>query len=170
MDTFKEYIVKKELTNSEKLSRLFIGIAAAALGSCLFMLTFGTTLQLLGLLAAALCLYGGWQMIVKFFVEYEYILTNYDLDIDKIINQSKRKRLCTIDLHKITEYGKIDESFEMNENETLIKATACNPELEDYYLRFDHKDHGKAVLAFTPSREVLDLIKGNCPRKSLNKL
>ena len=170
MDTFKEFIVKKELTNSEKLSRLFIGIAAAALGSAFFMLTFGTTLQLLGLLAAALCLYGGWQLIVTFFVEYEYILTNFDLDIDKIINQSSRKRLCTIDLHKVTEYGKVGKDFEVSGEETLIRATACDPELDDYYLRFDHRDYGKSVLAFTPSIEILDLIKQNCSRKAVNKL
>ena len=46
----------------------------------------------------------------------------------------------------------------------------CDPELDDYYLRFDHRDYGKSVLAFTPSIEILDLIKQNCPRKAVNKL
>lgn len=169
MDTFKEFIVKKELTGGEKLSRFFIGVAAVALGGTFFMFTLGTTLQVIGLVAAALCLYGGWQLIVRFFVEYEYILTNFDLDIDKIVNQSSRKRLCTIDLHKVTEIGEVTGEFAVSEEETVVRASAFNPELDDYYLRFDHKDHGKTVLIFTPSIEILELIKSSCPRRAANK-
>ena len=165
MDKFKEFIVKKELTVNEKLSRVFIGLCAVSLAATVMLLTLGSVLQLMGFMAAALCIYGGWKFICSFFVEYEYILTNFDLDIDKIINQAKRKRLCTIDLHTVTEIGRITEGFAVKENETLIKATACNPELDNYYIRFDHKSLGKSVLAYTPSIEILDMIKECCPRK-----
>ena len=165
MDKFKEFIVKKELTANEKVSRVFIGLCAVSLAAAVFLITFTTALQLMGFFAAVLCIYGGWKLLSGFFIEYEYILTNFDLDIDKIINQAKRKRLCTIDLHTVTEIGKVDGDFSVSENETLVKAAACNPELDDYYIRFDHKSLGKAVLVYTPSIEILDMIKDNCPRK-----
>lgn len=170
MDKFKEFIVKKELTTNEKLSRVFIGLCSVSLGAAVVLFTLGSTLMTFGILAGALCLYGGWKLITRYFVEYEYILTNFDLDIDKIINQEKRKRLCTIDLHTATEYGKVDESFSVGADETLVKATACNAELEDYFLRFEHKSIGKAVLVYTPSTEILEMINSSCPRKAKNLL
>ena len=93
MDKFKEFIVKKELTTNEKLSRVFIGLCSVSLGAAVVLFTLGSTLMTFGILAGALCLYGGWKLITRYFVEYEYILTNFDLDIDKIIGRRKRKRL-----------------------------------------------------------------------------
>lgn len=119
---------------------------------------------------AGLSIFIGYQLITKLFVEYEYILTNADLDIDKIINQAKRNRLCTIDLHKVSEYGVVNGDFAVGEDETLVKAGANNPELTDYYLRFTHREFGKGVLVFTPSTEMAQLMKPFFPRNAVNKL
>ncbi|MCD8094768.1 MAG: DUF6106 family protein [Ruminococcus sp.] len=164
MDTFKEYIVKKELTQSEKISRICIIVASIALAFFFIAITLGTVLMMFGIIFAGLSVYFGWQIITRFFVEYEYIVTNSDLDIDKITNQSKRKRLCTVDLHKVSECGKYSGNVTVSEDETLIQASANNPELDDYYLRFTHKTFGNAVLVFTPSIEVLELIQQFFPR------
>lgn len=164
MDVFKEYIVKRELSQNERISKIFIIIAAVALASCCVIFTFGTTLSLFGILFAFICFYLGYQLIAKYFIEYEYIITNADLDIDKIVNQSKRKRLCTIDLHKVTACGKCGDDFEVDTDDTLVLASANNPELENYYLRFTHKQFGNAVLVFTPSVEFIELIKPFIPR------
>lgn len=170
MDVFKEYIVKRELTQGEKTSKLFIIIASVALAFCFIAFTFGLSLMLFGFLFAGLSIYIGYQLIARMFVEYEYILTNSDLDIDKIINQSKRKRLCTLSLRKVTACGKYTDSVEISGDETLVSASANNPELDDYYLRFTHKEFGKAVLVFTPSVEVVELIKPFIPRNAENNL
>lgn len=170
MDVFKEYIVKRELTQGEKTSKLFIIIASVALAFCFIAFTFGTTLMLFGFLFAGLSIYIGYQLIARMFVEYEYILTNSDLDIDKIINQSKRKRLCTLNLRKVTACGKYTDSVEISGDETLVNASANNAELDNYYLRFTHKEFGKAILVFTPSVEVVELIKPFIPRTAENDL
>ena len=93
MDVFKEYIVKRELSQGEKTSKIFTIAAAVALAAFFILLTFNTTLTLFGFVLAGLSIFIGYQLITKLFVEYEYILTNADLDIDKIINQAKRNRL-----------------------------------------------------------------------------
>lgn len=170
MDVFKEYIVKKELTNNEKVSRTFIILACISLAACFLIFTMKTILQMFGLIFAALSVYIGWQLISKFFVEYEYIVTNSDLDIDKITNQTTRKRLVTVDLKTVSEYGRIGEDFSTGDEDTLIKATACNAELDDYYIRFKHKNLGSCVLAFTPSTEFIDIVKPVLPRTAVNKL
>lgn len=168
MDIFKEFIVKKELSQREKLSNIFIGLAAVSLGVSAVLLTMGLTIQMFGLLIAFASLYFGWRLICKTFIEYEYIITNHDLDIDKITNQSERKRLCAIDLRTVSEYGKAD-NLSLDESDTVVKASANHPELDDYYLRFDHREYGKSVLLFTPSTEMMDIIKSALPRNAKNK-
>ena len=170
MDLFKEFIVKKELTRGEKTSRTFIIIACVALAASFLVFTLGTILQIFGFVFAALSVYIGWQIITRFFIEYEYIVTNTDLDVDKITNQASRKRLITVDLHKVSEYGKVDDSFSTGDDDTVIQAYACNPELEDYYLKFTHKQYGSCVLVFTPSMEIIDIIKPSLPRNVVAKL
>ena len=73
MDVFKEYIVKRELSQNERISKVFIIIAAVALASCCVIFTFGTTLSLFGILFAFICFYLGYQLIAKYFIEYEYL-------------------------------------------------------------------------------------------------
>lgn len=170
MDVFKEFIVKRELTQNEKISKIFIIAASVALGFTFVALTITTTLMLIGFVFAGLSVYIGYQIVARMFVEYEYILTNADLDIDKIVNQSKRSRLCTINLRKVTACGKLTDSVEIADDETLVKASANNPELNDYYLRFTHKEYGNAILVFTPSIEVVELIKPFIPRNAENNL
>lgn len=41
-------------------------------------------------------LYGGYILITNMSVEYEYIVTNGEMDIDKIIAKRRRKRLITV--------------------------------------------------------------------------
>lgn len=164
MDIFKEFIIKRELTSQEKAIRFCVSVASVALAFTFIAFTFTTTLMILGMLLAMASVYIGWQLTVRFLIEYEYIITNFDLDIDKIVNQSTRKRLCTVDLHTVSEYGKYSENVTVGENETLIKAQANNIELDDYFLRFKHREYGDCLLLFTPSMEAMELIKQALPR------
>lgn len=167
MDVFKEFIVKKEIGLRERLSMAFIMLGSVALGFALIALLLMMGFIGLGCILAAGCCYGGWKLITRFFVEYEYILTNKDLDVDKITNQSARKRLCTVDINSVTEIGRYDpQNVFAESNETTVKAVSGNPELEDYYLRFDHKNLGKCILLFTPSTELFELIEQGLPRKA----
>ena len=52
--------------------------------------------------------YGAWFLVRRFNIEYEYSITNDSMDIDKIIAQSSRKNLLTMDLHFIEEAGPAD--------------------------------------------------------------
>lgn len=170
MDLVKEFMIRKELSAREKVNMFLIMIASVALGFGLFFILLFTVLRAFGLLIAAGCAYGGWWLMTRHFVEYEYIITNRDLDIDKIMNQSSRKRLCTIDLKKVTEMGKFAEGISASENETLVKASANSSEYEDYYLRFEHKSLGKCLLVFTPSEEMMEIIKQQLPRNARKNL
>ena len=89
-DVFKEQLVKKITTGKDTASN--IGIVALAV----IIFFFCTTIQALGpflifilIALGAVCYF----LITRRNIEYEYIFTNGDLDIDAIYNKSKRKRL-----------------------------------------------------------------------------
>ncbi|MGN0623587.1 MAG: DUF6106 family protein [Oscillospiraceae bacterium] len=164
MDIFKEQIVRKLPSKNESVSRFLIILAAVALAMMCFLFTFGTQFVLFGILFAGFVLYGGYYLVTNFDVEYEYILTNGEMDFDKITAQRSRKRLCTVRFGAAEAFGVADDSADTANADTYVKATAEDPEQTDYYVRLKHKSLGDTVVYFTPTEEMLELIKPYLPR------
>ncbi len=53
--------------------------------------------------------YGAWFLVRQLNVEYEYSVAVDDLYIDKIVARSRRKRVLSLDIHKIEEAGEANE-------------------------------------------------------------
>ena len=97
-------------------------------------------------------------------VEYEYILTLGELDIDKIVAQRSRKRLATLKLATVLEFGEVTNSLNTSSCQTVINASANNPEITDYYLKLNHSSLGSTILIFSPTEEMLQFVKESLPR------
>ena len=164
MDIFKEQIVKKIPDKNEQMKKVLIIVATVAVALLCFMFTFGTAFGFIGIVLAALAIYGGYYLLTNQYIEYEYILTGGELDIDKIIAQRSRKRLATIKLATATEFGQVGNDLHVGTNETFIKADANDPEQKNYYVRVNHSSLGATVLLFTPNEEMLGYIKEGLPR------
>ena len=92
MDTFLEKLVTKRRTFSDNLTTF--GILMAGIILVLVSLSIQLLNQLgVGLLIAVGVAYLTYRFISARNIEYEYIVTNGDLDIDKIISRRKRKRI-----------------------------------------------------------------------------
>ncbi|WP_295209561.1 DUF6106 family protein [Ruminococcus sp.] len=164
MDSFKEQIVRKLPTQNDKLQKIFIMIGSVALAALCFIFPFGTQFSVIGIFLAAAALYGGYYLITKLDVEYEYIFTNGEIDVDKITAQRSRKRLITFRCGAATDFGVADDNFEVEDGRTQVLACACNSELTDYYISFNHKNFGETTVIFTPDEDMLALIKPALPR------
>ena len=93
MDVFVEQIIAKKKTAKDLLiiiasiigfiiiTFLILAIAPNFIGPLTFFLIFG-----LG--------YGLWWLLTSLNIEYEYSVTNGDIDIDQIIAKRKRKGWC----------------------------------------------------------------------------
>ena len=95
MDTFVEQIVKKQKGGKE-----YAIIAATILGA----LVLGALSLMLGMFAALLLVgigYGAWWLITSQNVEFEYSVTNGDIDISQIIAQRNRKIIVSVAGEKI---------------------------------------------------------------------
>jgi hypothetical protein len=159
MDIFHEQIVKKPTTGLRLLMKIGIALGFIILGALVFVLFMG--LFPFSLLVAGVLIYLGWYLSSGMNVEYEYILTNDDLDIDKIIAKRKRKRLISIKVSSFTDIKRLTETDSDAGNRTLIDCAGVGFDSQDTCIAdFKHDKIGEARLAFSPSDEMLtELIK-----------
>lgn len=162
MDQFAEQLVKKPGTSADTFKRIGI-IALTVLITAVSVLLVMTGFALAVILPiCAVC--GAYFLLTQMQVEYEYSCTNGTLDIDKIIAQSKRRSMLSIDVSAFTAYGKAGECPESDEQMTTFSASGyslmgTDDRAEEYYAEFEHPEHGKCCLYFTPDshfREVLE--------------
>ncbi len=94
-EIFTETIVKRERIGA-------LGTLQTVLsGAAIFFLFLGMTFALIFLVGAALAGIGWFLLRQNTDVEFEYIQTETDLDIDKVIANSSRKHILTVELKQV---------------------------------------------------------------------
>ncbi len=160
MDVFCEYMVKRRRTFKDSI--LVSGIIAVAV----FLSMIVLPLRLLGLelLIVVGIIYGAINLIRRMDIEYEYILTNSILDIDKIMSKKTRKRVMSIDFEDIEDCGPAngikvgtDSAVKILDFTGDIKAKNV------YYVDFS-KEMIKYRVFFQPNAKILSKIKLVSPR------
>ena len=152
MDTFFEQIIAVKKTGKEIAALIGIWLAAALLCFLLFM--FSGYLGVFFVLLAAGVIYGAFKLSCLLNVEYEYIVTNGTMDIDKIINKSSRKRMLSFELQTVSRLEKYNPSLlnSVNSKDVLI---ACDADNKDAYLLVSSAEgKGTKYLVFAPDERV----------------
>lgn len=162
MDNFAEQLVKKELTDSDKTKKTLTIVGGTALTVILAMGSFlmlgSMMIAFIGMILAVACGCGTFFMARNSNVEYEYTFTNGELDIDKIIAQTKRKPMISVQISKFTDFGKYDENTsEETEDMTVVMATD-NIVSKEYYADFPHEEFGSTRLIFCPDERMKENI------------
>lgn len=161
MDNYCEQLVEKKRTGADIAKMvavsagLVLGASVCMFGAMLFGLTFLVVIAV-GLLALGVWLISGMN------VEYEYIVTNNELDIDKIIGRRKRKRMITVELGKAVDFGSYP-SDEEADAETTVHATT-GLEKNAHYLLVQHNDYGKVKIIFNPNEKLREAIAQEFPK------
>ena len=97
-DVFKEQLVKKAVTG--KNTALRFGIVTLAVIIFFFCLAI-PFVQQFSVFVAAVLVFGAYFFITRQNIEYEYVFTNGELDIDIIYNKSRRKRLFSASVRDV---------------------------------------------------------------------
>lgn len=108
-----------------------------------------------------------YLLFLNYDLEYEYVFVNGELDIDKIMGRSRRKRCLTIDMenidiiaaegsylldsHKNGKYKQLDFSSNIKEN-------------KKYVIYGNYKNESTRII-FEPNEKMLDNMKSISPRK-----
>lgn len=162
MDTFIEQLVEKAAGKKETAFKILIGAGAVilAIGAFILLMMFGLTP--VGIVLGAGIFYGAYWLVSEQEIEYEYILTNGDLDIDKITAKKKRKRLLSAKLKTFEKFGKLSDAPEADESVTTVLAASGYAD-EAYFADFNHSRYGKTRLIFSPNKDFREKMDAFIP-------
>lgn len=164
MDVFIEKIVQKQ-KDAKDIASIF-GIWLLALIVSYFAVVL---IPAFGIMVAAGVIYGAWYLATSLNLEFEYILTNGEMDVDKIIARRKRKRLFSVKGKDFEIFAPYTESYKNDYNSQAIKkkfyALSSLASPDAYFAIFEHKEFGKTLLVFEPDDRMISSFKAINPRR-----
>ncbi len=167
MDTYSEQLVPRVSTGSDKIKKILISVGGILLASILMWLAIVFSFFSLILLVFVV-LGGSVWLISNMDVEYEYIITNDEMDIDKIIGRRKRKRMITLDLRSAEDFGVYPAAEDIKVDATVHATTGY--EKDAHYLLVQHGSYGKVMLIFNPNEKTREAIMQEVPNQLRIKL
>lgn len=156
MDTFFEQIIKKKKSPAEWA--IVLGVVVAAL-----VLLFATLnipiLMAIPILPTLIILgigYGGWWLITNQNKEFEYCVTNGDIDIDLITAKRKRNRIVSVVGRKVESLLPYDAA-KVNEKayQRVVIAAPSKKEAGLWCFTYHSKKNGHTLVVFQPDQRVL---------------
>lgn len=167
MDNFYEQMIKKKKTVLDMViiaggTVLAIAITAAIILLFLMCRTiFGLNFLLI------FCMWWGYIWLLRGFdIEYEYTITNHELDIDVIKGKNRRKHITTINLKQCEYFGN------RNDPQTIDAMKASGRPAKEYYFVgnkasenifvtdvISKKDSSKIRVYIEPDEKLLQYIR-----------
>jgi len=170
MDTFLEYLMRKKSTPLDMLKKLGLVVATfvASVAVTIIFPMIGSFMTPYILLGIAGVIYGAVVLLRNFSLEYEYIFTNGDLDVDIVKAQHSRKRMTSLKCKNI-EVMASDKNMEFKrefENESISKKfnAVFDAAAGGIYHVLFVNDGEKLLLTFQPPAKLLTAMKNYNPR------
>jgi hypothetical protein len=163
-DTFVECLVKRKTPGYAALVK---SVVIALIVTSLFLAMLGSLIMLS--ITAAMVLVAIF-VFPNFNVEYEYVFLGDELDVDAVLNRSKRKskgkylmsRVETVAMKNSSEIRPILNN--PKSQYTVVDYTTKNGDAGVYAMVYSD-DKGKQLILFEPSEKLLNAMKYNSPRK-----
>ena len=168
MDNVSEQLVTIKKSVAQKISYFVLIFLIIISGLFIFLFTAPLISPLLGLVVGGIVIFLGLLFLSNSVFEFEYTFTNGELDIDKIIAKRKRKRLITVDIKGITDFGKYADAPKTQSDTTIINAHDGTSD-NTYYADFRSKKYGITRLYFSPDEKTMNNINKYLPRNLRNK-
>lgn len=182
MDVYMEYMLKHKKDTKDMLIIAAVIAAGVILTGLMLMLIFSVAYVLagsqissfafsVGFVLIALIWYGAYLIIGTRNIEYEYILTNSEVDMDRIMSRRGRKRIVSFD------FAEAEICANINDSEHNYKYSNPEPDRKvfdmtgdksrggiyfaDYY---DNETGEKRRVLFQPTSKMIEAIKKFNPR------
>lgn len=169
MDIFIEKIVAKKKSIGDIIYITSIILAGILLELLILAIPY---IQFFALTLFLIIIFLVYYLISLRNIEYEYAFTDGILDIDKIINKKKRKRLVTFSCHDIEIVASIKNKKHIDKINNIKKKffAISSRNSQDVYFVISGGGIDKMVLFFEPDQRMLDAIKTKIPRKVAQEL
>ncbi|MCJ7689168.1 MAG: DUF6106 family protein [Clostridiaceae bacterium] len=159
MDHFYEQLVRADKTGfykTVKVATYVLGI----IGLLIFNVNF--ILSIILIVAAAACFIYKKEL----FVEYEYQFTNGEIDIEKILEMKKRKKVTTFNIKEVTLLALEDSDAVKdfsNKPKSIEKCFSTNAKAK-VYVAMVTEGTNRMQLMFMPDAKFLELCYRSNPR------
>lgn len=168
-EVFKEYLVKQKKSPKDVIMQVGLVVGAIILSLAAFVLGG----EFIGPIVIIGIVFGTGFLFNKFSREYEYILTNNELDVDVVFNRASRKRVITINMKKIDMMASIKDEKHLSEinkpGYKVINASANTNEADTYAIITQSEKHGACKVLITPNDVLLDHLYKQAPNKVFKK-
>ena len=164
-DIFKEQIVKRKQTAKDVAIRICLVV--------LVILIFFVMLYLIGQFAVMVVFAAGFgaAYLASFLrVEYEYVFTNGELDIDVIYNQSRRKRVFSAPVSDIEIMAHVDDKAHAHEfqNYQELKDYSSGEVTNDTYAFMLNYKTKRTKIIIEPNEKMIKAISGVLTRRKFH--
>ncbi|NJD03485.1 MAG: hypothetical protein FIA99_13030 [Ruminiclostridium sp.] len=168
MDVFMEKIVTKKKDIKDNL--ITAGIILSTIIVIFISMNIPIIYQMqIGLFIVAGLIYLAYRLITSRNVEYEYVVTNGELDIDKIISRRKRKRIFSssckeFDIVARVKSNSFSQSVQSIKNRIDASSSLDSPDA--FFATLNYKGE-KTLVIFEPDEKMLNNFKFFIARKVL---
>lgn len=162
MDAYTEQIVKRKKTYRDFLIKVAMIMSIFAVLSLGFILGVYVNFYFLflGVVGVAYDIYLCHRVITGLDVEYEYQVTNNNLQIDKIMSKRRRKSILSIDIKKIEGFDKItDNRLNPDRCDKVMYLGEYEDDPKQYRFIVQTNKYGKVMVVFAPNEKILNAIK-----------
>jgi len=165
-DVFKEQIVQRKQTFKDVAIRICLII----LVFLIFIVSFAIGLGPLAVFVVAAAGFGAAYLMSFLRVEYEYVFTNGELDIDIIYNRSRRKRVFSVHVNDIEVMAHVDDNAHAHEFQNFqdfrdYSSGETTPETYVFMLNYQTK---RTKVIIQPNEKMLKAISGVLTRRKLH--
>lgn len=178
-DVYLEYLIKRKPSGKQIAAKvaLIVGASLITLILLYLMLVFGMIVspamrQMVFTIGPLLILgawYGMYLVNNMLNIEFEYILTNSELDIDKVLAKKGRKSFVSFDFKDITICAPVDDDMHNSDYKNIkpdkIYDAIGNAAIGYVYF-VDYIDNNQRVrVLFQPTSKMVEMARRYNPRK-----
>ncbi len=169
-DTFAECLVKVKFNKSTKtiLTVIWVSFILLALGFG-YVSSKYHTIGILLIPIAVLCIFVAYHLTSKLNAEFEYINTNGEIDVDRIINGKKRQTMATFKCSAIERIEKFNPMIHKQDAKKRIYH-ACTADDNSQVLVIRHPKGGVYTLVMCMDDDFIQSLKKYLPYELKNKL
>lgn len=161
-DFYTEQLIKKQTGMKDLMIRALLVALTIVSVFAIFMFSFGLLITVILIIVDVI-------MFRSMNVEYEYLFVNGDLDIDKIMNKSKRKRLLSVSLDQLEILAPVGavELMQYKKAKTY-DYTSGEGNADQYALIVSNGGEIKQII-FEPNDTIIEGFFMKAPRKVIRK-
>ncbi len=161
-ETYVECLVKAKAPVGAKLLKVLLIALAVLCGVAVVLFGYGILVFLLAIAAGVGAYFVGWYCSV----EYEYLYLDKELIVDKILAQTRRKRVATYSLDRMEIMAPV-KSYHLDsyKNRSVKVKDYSIGEEQQPDLRYAIYYEGGTKLLFSPSGDLIKAMKNAAPRK-----